>query len=111
MKHGFYTDSLAYIADEFEKQAEDIIQQLQQLSPSSDDFVCNFRFVFLQKSNIYIYTYRECASPFSHGTVLNMLKQSGINILRGKKDTTTYSDKPVLFIALLFRGLNQVRKM
>ena len=57
MKHGFYTDSLAYIADEFEKQAEDIIQQLQQLSPSSDDFVCNFRFVFLQKSNIYIYIY------------------------------------------------------
>ena len=55
MKHGFYTDSLAYIADEFEKQAEDIIQQLQQLSPSSDDFVCNFRFVFLQKSNKYIY--------------------------------------------------------
>lgn len=54
MKHGFYTDSLAYIADEFEKQAEDIIQQLQQLSPSSDDFVCNFRFVFLKKSNIYI---------------------------------------------------------
>lgn len=38
VKHGFYTDSLAYIADEFEKQAEDIIQQLQQLSPSSDDF-------------------------------------------------------------------------
>ena len=57
MKHGFYTDSLAYIADEFEKQAEDIIQQLQQLSPSSDDFVCNFRFVFLQKCNIYIYIY------------------------------------------------------
>lgn len=54
MKHDFYTDSLAYIADEFEKQAEDIIQQLQQLSPSSDDFVCNFRFVFLQKS-IYVY--------------------------------------------------------
>lgn len=54
MNHGFYTDSLAYIADEFEKQAEDIIQQLQQLSPSSDDFVCNFRFVFLQKS-IYVY--------------------------------------------------------
>ena len=54
MKHGFYTDSLAYIANEFEKQAEDIIQQLQQLSPSSDDFVCNFRFVFLQKS-IYVY--------------------------------------------------------
>ena len=62
MKHGFYTDSLAYIADEFEKQAEDIIQQLQQLSPSSDDFVCNFRFVFLQKSYIYIYIYRESAS-------------------------------------------------
>ena len=77
MKHGFYTDSLAYIADEFEKQAEDIIQQLQQLSPSSDDFVCNFRFVFLQKSDIYIYIYIY------------------INIMRGKNDATTYPDKPV----------------
>ena len=36
---------------------------------------------------IYIYiNYRESASRFSCGTVRNMLKQSGINILRGKKD-------------------------
>ena len=35
--------------------------------------------------NIYTYTYRESASRFSRGTVLNTLKQSGINILRGKK--------------------------
>ena len=35
--------------------------------------------------------YRESASRFSRGTVLNTLKQSGINILRGKKDTTTFS--------------------
>ena len=28
---------------------------------------------------------------FSRGTVLNTLKQSGINILRGKKDATTFS--------------------
>ena len=45
--------------------------------------------------NIYIYIYiyidRESASRFSRGTVLNTLKQSGINILRGKKDTTTFS--------------------
>ena len=35
----------------------------------------------------YIYiNYRESASRFSRGTVLNMLKQSGINILRGRKD-------------------------
>ena len=32
-----------------------------------------------------------CICRFSRGTVLNMLKQSGINILRGKKDATTYS--------------------
>ena len=41
--------------------------------------------------NIYTYTYRESASRFSRGTVLNTLKQSGINILRGKKDATTFS--------------------
>ena len=37
--------------------------------------------------NIYTYTYRESASRFSRGTVLNTLKQSGINIynIRGKK--------------------------
>ena len=29
--------------------------------------------------------YRESASRFSRGTVLNTLKQSGINTLRGKK--------------------------
>ncbi|XP_022785981.1 ataxin-10-like isoform X2 [Stylophora pistillata] len=38
VKHDFCKDSLAYIADEFAKQAENITQQLQQLSPSSDDF-------------------------------------------------------------------------
>ena len=38
--------------------------------------------------NIYTYTYRESASRFSRGTVLNTLKQSGINIynIRGKKN-------------------------
>ena len=40
---------------------------------------------------IYIYIDRESASRFSRGTVLNTLKQSGINILRGKKDATTFS--------------------
>ena len=44
---------------------------------------------------IYIYIYRESVSRFSRGTVLNTLKQSGINILRGKKDETTFPDKPV----------------
>ena len=32
---------------------------------------------------------------FSCGTVLNTLKQSRINIMRGKNDATTYPDKPV----------------
>ena len=44
---------------------------------------------------VYIYIYRESVSRFSRGTVLNTLKQSGINILRGKKDATTFPDKPV----------------
>ena len=36
---------------------------------------------------IYIYIYRKSASRFSRGTVLNTLKQSRINIMRGKKGT------------------------
>ena len=53
---------------------------------------------------MYIYIHKS-ASRFSRGTVLNTLKQSGINILRGKKDATTFPDKPVSSIASLFRGL------
>ena len=33
----------------------------------------------------YIYIYRKSASRFLRGTVLNTLKQSRINIMRGKK--------------------------
>ena len=44
---------------------------------------------------IYIYIYRKSAGRFSRGTVLNTLKQSRINIMRGKKDVTTFPDKPV----------------
>ena len=44
---------------------------------------------------IYIYIYRKSAGRFSRGTVLNTLKQSRINIMRGKNDATTYPDKPV----------------
>ena len=46
---------------------------------------------------MYIYVYRKSASRFSHGTVLNTLKQSRINITRGKKDATTFPDKPVSY--------------
>ena len=42
-----------------------------------------------------IYIYMKSASRFSRGTVLNTLKQSRINIMRGKKDVTTFPDKPV----------------
>ena len=44
---------------------------------------------------IYIDRYRKSASRFSRGAVLNTLKQSRINIMRGKKDATTFRDKPV----------------
>ena len=49
----------------------------------------------ISKSKPHIYIYRKSASRFSRGTVLNTLKQSRINIMRGKKDGTTFPDKPV----------------
>ena len=52
----------------------------------------NFIYIYIY---IYIYVYRKSASRFSRGTVLNTLKQSRINIMRGKNDATTYPDKPV----------------
>ena len=57
------------------------------------------------KVKILHYIYRKSASRFSRVTVLNTLKQSRINIMRGKKDATTFPDKPVSWIASLFRGL------
>ena len=48
-----------------------------------------------KKKKKYIYICRKSASRFSRGTVLNTLKQSRINIMRGKKDATTFPDKPV----------------
>ena len=53
---------------------------------------------------MYIYIYREFASQFSCGTVLNMLKQSGINILRGKKDATTFSQQACFVNRLTLQG-------
>ena len=41
---------------------------------------------------INIYIYRESASRFSRGTVLNTLKQSRINIVRGKKDASLFRE-------------------
>ena len=55
-------------------------------------YICMYVYICIY---IYMYIYRESVSRFSRGTVLNTLKQSGINILRGKKDATTFPDKPV----------------
>ena len=53
-------------------------------------------YIYIYIYNIYIYIiYRKSAGRFSRGTVLNTLKQSRINIMRGKKDVTTFPDKPV----------------
>ena len=56
---------------------------------------------------IYIFIYRESASRFSHGTVLNMLKQSKINILRGKKDATTFSRQACFVNRFTLQGFNE----
>ena len=56
--------------------------------------------------HIHIYTYRKSASRFSRVTVLNTLKQNRINIMRGKKDATTFPDKPVSCSCALFSSHN-----
>ena len=50
-----------------------------------------------EKPKIYLFTYfihiyRKSASRFSRGTVLNTLKQSRINIVRGKKDASLFRE-------------------
>ena len=59
-------------------------------SPSSQHQHCTDE---AQKAEIVLSAVRDTYiySQFSRGTVLNTLKQSGINILRGKKDATTFS--------------------
>ena len=52
-----------------------------------------------------LYIYRESASRFSRGTVLNTLKQSGINILRGKKDATIFSRQACFVNRFTLQGL------
>ena len=56
---------------------------------------CYYALKYVIHTYIYIYIYRKSAGRFSRGTVLNTLKQSRINIMRGKKDVTTFPDKPV----------------
>ena len=56
-------------------------------------YISRFNYIIIQGYqkwniyiNVYIYVYRKSASRFSRGTVLNTLKQSRINIMRGKKE-------------------------
>ena len=57
-----------------------------------------------KEANMYItWICRKSASRFSRGTVLNTLKQSRINIMRGKKDATTF---PASFFPLIIFNLN-----
>ena len=51
--------------------------------------------------------YRESASRFSRGTVLNTLKQSGRNILRGTKDATTFSRQACFVSSFTPQGFNE----
>ena len=53
-------------------------------------------------SYILYYTY-ESASR----TVLNTLKQRGINILRGKKDATTFSQQACFVNCFTLQGFNE----
>ena len=98
---------------EYEKKRLENIRQNSeffdglQLTEVMTLLLCHFAFAYTHIF-IYIYIYiwsRKSASRFSRGTVLNTLKQSRINIMRGKNDATTYPDKPVSWIASLFRDL------
>ena len=54
---------------------------------------------------IHIYTYRKSASRFSRGTVLNTLKQSRINIMRGKKGRNYISRQACFMNRFTLQGL------
>ena len=54
---------------------------------------------------IHIYTYRKSASRFSRGTVLNTLKQSRINIMRGKKGRNYISRQACFVNRFTLQGL------
>ena len=60
-----------------------------------------------KKDKHILYKLYESASRFSRGAVLNMLKQSGINILRGKKDTTTFSRQACFVNRFTLQGFNE----
>ena len=51
-----------------------------------------YLFTYFIHTYIYIYIYQKSASRFSRGTVLNTLKQSRINIVRGKKDASLFRE-------------------
>ena len=62
---------------------------------------------------IHIYISRKSAGRFSRGTVLNTLKQSRINIMRGKKDATTFPSQlhfPFTFHYISISGSSQSTK-
>ena len=58
---------------------------------------------------IYVYKYRESAGRFSRETVLNKLKQSGINIPIniGKRDATTFSRQACFVNRFTLQGFNE----
>ena len=65
---------------------------------------------FLNSSSTVLWksrkTYRESASRFSRGTVLNMLKQSEIN-RKKKKDATTFSRQACFVNRFTLQGFNE----
>ena len=55
---------------------------------------------------MYVYIYRKSASRFSRGTVLNTLKQSRINIMRGKKGRNYISRQACFVKRFTLQGFN-----
>ena len=54
-----------------------------------------------------LYIYRKSASRFSRGTVFNMLKQSRINIMRGKKGRNYISRQACFMNRFTLQGFNE----
>ena len=74
--------------------------------------VCIYIYIYIHTHTqthiyIYVYKYRESAGRFSRETVLNTLKQSGINILRGKRDATTFSRQACFVNRFTLQGFNE----
>ena len=73
------------------------------ISISADDFIPLRRCIFRRRNLFSWHVYKYENRLYIHNSIYIYI-YIHINIMRGKKDATTFPDKPVSWIASLFRG-------